>query len=392
MPALLVLSPTLESGAITDEERRKDAWDTFNHPRERRRLILEELQKRPGVELEICNTEFSSNDDNVRGILDEVYRQVHSKELLDFLSTAWNRWESLGENGQDPSGCMSTASSTSTTSAPPLIPSNNPLLRDSKQRPSQHVLGQIGYYCTDTCTPIFGDLCQELALDAALIRQVLQKRKEKTSSSSVIYLLPTHPGHHAAYDSFGGYCYVNHVAALARGMQSLSSPSEQRVAILDVDYHCGNGTASIFQDDDSILVVSIHCDPDHEYPFHSGFADESNKSLLHLPLPPGTTWQNNYRGALETGLQKIVDFGAQTVIVSLGLDTHDQDPCAIRRAGFCLSGEDYVEMGRTMAMKLPLDVSVIFSQEGGYRMDRIGKAAADVVFSFVQERGREECE
>jgi acetoin utilization deacetylase AcuC-like enzyme len=90
-------------------------------------------------------------------------------------------------------------------------------------------------------------------------------------STSVAYAITTHPGHHAAQDSFWGYCYLNHAAYAAKLLLQSQDTSIQKVAILEVDYHCRNGTASIFYEDPSVLVVSLYCDPDVEYPFHSGF-------------------------------------------------------------------------------------------------------------------------
>jgi acetoin utilization deacetylase AcuC-like enzyme len=213
-------------------------------------------------------------------------------------------------------------------------------------------------------------------MDAAIVELAV----EKAIAGEIAYALPTHPGHHAATDSFGGYCYVNHAARAAKLLQSKLNGA--KVAILDVDYHCGNGTASIFYQDASVLVVSIHCDPDWDYPFHSGFKEETGAeegvgTTLHLPLQPNTNW-DSYREALIVGIDRIQDFGAKAVVVSLGLDTHDGDPCTIRRAGFTLSGTDYWNMGQTIGIKLG-DLPTVFVQEGGYLMDKVGKAAADVV-------------
>lgn len=138
------------------------------------------------------------------------------------------------------------------------------------------------------------------------------------------------------------------------------------------------------------MVVSIHCDPDWDYPFHSGFAEETGAeegvgATLHLPLPPGTTWLGGYRDALATAADRIVDFGAQAVVVSLGLDTHEGDPCTIRRAGFNLSGRDYWDMGQLVGDKLS-GIPTMFVQEGGYRLEKVGKAAADVVVGFSSTR------
>ena len=167
-------------------------------------------------------------------------------------------------------GDTTSSSSATATVVPPLVPSNVPLPRtitmqsqqqQHQQRPSQHVLGQVGYYCTDTCTPIFGALRAEVESDAALVRAAVahhalaqQQQQQQPYYSVVSYILPTHPGHHAATDSFGGYCYLNHAAAIAKAL-SLSSNDGAKY------YHCGK--------------VSLHCDPDHEYPFHSGFADQT---------------------------------------------------------------------------------------------------------------------
>ncbi|ACI65812.1 predicted protein [Phaeodactylum tricornutum CCAP 1055/1] len=373
-------------------EAGKDALDAFNHPRLRRALIFDSLHAAASSDLEFVVPTAVASDLS-------IYASVHSQGLLKFLSTAWERWDSLGEEGQDPSGCMPGISGQGIATTPPLIPSNRPLPRDSVHRPSQHVIGQVGYYCTDDCTPIFAGIGKELVQDAATTEAAVQRALSAPGSAAppavVVYAVPTHPGHHAAYDSFGGYCYVNHVAAAARLWQTytIRDPTKAvkpKVAILDVDYHAGNGTASIFYDDPTVLVVSIHCDPDFDYPFHSGFAEETGTgdgmgATLHLPLAPGATWKE-YAVALEQATAKICRFEAQLLIISMGLDTYDQDPCTIRRAGFHLQGEDYCRMGEMIAKNAPAGIPTLFFQEGGYRMEKLGEAAANVLTSFTAHR------
>ncbi len=153
--------------------------------------------------------------------------------------------------------------------------------------------------------------------------------------------------------------------------------------------HCGNGTASIFYDDPSVLVISIHCHPDYDYPFHSGFEEEigvgeGEGTTLHLPLLPNTTWKE-YNVAMEQAMKKVQSFDAEALVISLGLDTHEGDPCAIRRAGFHMSGNDYVEMGQwigSYASKIP----IVVVQEGGYRMDKVPSAASDVIQSCAASK------
>lgn len=378
---------------IDPTDQANDALDRFNHPRERRALILLSLQAKQ----DRCRITFQSPTQATDHL--DMYRAVHTSRLIDFLTTSWKQWDALGESGQDP-GCTmvvpDAAAATATIStSPPLIPICVPLPREPHQRPSYSVMGQVGFFCTDTCTPIFADLLQEMEWDAAVVMDAVKLVSQQPSPSAVVaYAIPTHPGHHAAQDSFGGYCYVNH-AALAAHLLSTnngSTMSRRRVAVLDIDYHCGNGTASIFYDNPHILVVSIHCDPDYDYPFHSGFADETGTgegvgTTLHLPLPPQTSWPNGYRQAIDQAMKKIVqDFGAEALVVSMGLDTLKDDPCAIRRAGFLLQGNDYWEMGQAIGNAIHQGVGrmipTVFLQEGGYKMDQIGDAAANVVTGY----------
>jgi acetoin utilization deacetylase AcuC-like enzyme len=408
---------------ISASEQQSDDMDPFNHPRLRRALILTALkEKYAGTDTltYICpETSKATLNNNL-----DLYKSVHSEGLVTFLSEAWKRWDHLGEEGQDDMCVMETLTvtpdmvSTDTVTittkhvSKPLVPGVVPFNRDPhfNQRPSGNVMGQVGYYCTDTCTAIFGDLLKEMVSDGNVVHRavdcailaagakalvVVNAHGFRDYVAATVYAIPTHPGHHAAKDSFGGYCYVNHAALAARLFQQhmdehRSAPNIQKVAILDIDYHAGNGTASIFYEDPTVLTVSIHCHPDHDYPFHSGFADQTGTgagegTCVNLPLAPGAKWNTTYKPALVQALQHIVDFGAQAVVVSMGLDTYDKDPCAIQRAGFCLQDLDYLEMGVTIGAAVPT-LPTVFLQEGGYRMDKIGAAAANVVEGFRSQR------
>jgi acetoin utilization deacetylase AcuC-like enzyme len=215
---------------------------------------------------------------NTTNLSDTPYSLVHSKGLLDFLSTSWKRWDDLGEEGQDPLSTLKRKlddldgpPTNQKTTTLPLIPGNVPLMRDAHERPSTNVMGQIGWYCNDTCTPVFAELLEELLYDLQTIELAIKKLKV----FKTVYALCTHPGHHASYDCFGGYCYVNHAALAAKLLQeqvkttTTTTTTKPKVCILDIDYHCGNGSASIFCDDPSVLVVSIHCHPDYEYVSYS---------------------------------------------------------------------------------------------------------------------------
>ncbi len=327
--------------------------------------------------------------------------------------------------------------------APPLVPIHSAFRRDGIERPSNNVMGAIGYYCTDFITPIVGNLVRELTEDACIICSAVRHafhddnddddvkggdvEDSEKGSAAVAYAVTTHPGHHSSNDCFGGYCYLNNAALCARLMQQRidtgksillgsnniisgesirqywestastadkmdkQQPQPCRVAILDIDYHVGNGTASIFYNDPNVFVISIHCDPEIDYPWNSGFADQIGTGAgvgktLHIPLQQGASWEGGgtYKEALDKAMSAIVQFDPHALVVSLGLDTYDGDNVAVNRGGFKLKGTDYYEMGMFMGRYMKgRNVPCVFVQEGGYKMDVVGDAAADVVGGYA---------
>lgn len=205
---------------LSEADRRNDAMDDFNHPRYRRALILKELSKKHRL------VQFMKPSKSVKDL--SAYRIIQSEGLIDFFETAWAQWDDLGQEGQDPMTALSTTEDAGRS--PPLIPGNVPLPREQFQRPSRNIMGKVGYYCTDTCTPIFGELREELEWDVAVVQQAI----DNIHMLPVVYALATHPGHHAAQDSFGGYCYLNHAAFAAKRIQQQYKLG--KVAVLDVDY------------------------------------------------------------------------------------------------------------------------------------------------------------
>jgi hypothetical protein len=194
---LTIVSPvsdwTLER---TDDELRNDELDAFNHPRLRRLLILQSLlsERRHGWKVDhVVVSEEDDEDGKAEEDGLEVYRAVHSEGLLKFLDTAWDAWNAMGEEGRDPSGWSPEFKGDPSESVPPLVPAAVPLPRaPHRQRPSSHVLGQVGYYCTDTVTPVFAGLRSELRRDAAIVRRVLD-----------LLLVPPSPSAEASDDVAG---------------------------------------------------------------------------------------------------------------------------------------------------------------------------------------------
>ena len=155
------------------------------------------------------------------------------------------------------------------------------------------------------------------------------------------------PGHHASADVMGGYCYLNNAAIAA---QAFRDQGAQKVAILDLDYHHGNGTQSIFYYRSDVLFVSIHADPKQDYPHYLGYAVETGGKdgegfNLNLPLPINTTGWNEYEKALGKSLKKIYEFAPDFLVVSLGLDTYEEDPISF----FKIHARNYQTMGQQLA-------------------------------------------
>ena len=175
----------------------------------------------------------------------------------------------------------------------------------------------------------------------------------------------------------GGYCYLNNAAIAA---QACIDSGHQRVAILDVDYHHGNGTQDIFYERNDVFYLSIHGHPDVEYPHFWGYANETGHAAgvgwnHNVPLNLKTTDWEIYAAALDLCLEKIRGFKPDCVIVSLGLDTFEQDPMA----EFKLKSEDYLLMGKVIAS---LCSPTLFVFEGGYAIDQLGVNTVNVLTGF----------
>jgi acetoin utilization deacetylase AcuC-like enzyme len=177
------------------------------------------------------------------------------------------------------------------------------------------------------------------------------------------------PGHHAARSMAGGYCFFNNAAIAA---EAIVRATGERVAILDVDYHHGNGTQQIFWRRGDVRYVSLHADPERQFPFFLGWPDETGEgegsgANLNIPLPAGTD-DAAYLVALDRGLDAIAATPGDLVVVSLGFDTYGHDPIG----DFALTTAAYHECGRRVAA---LGRRLVILQEGGYHRPSLGANA-----------------
>ena len=184
------------------------------------------------------------------------------------------------------------------------------------------------------------------------------------------------PGHHAGRDYLGGYCYLNTAAITA---QAALDAGSRRVAILDVDYHHGNGTQDIFWERGDVFYASIHADPATDYPFYWGHADEVGEgegrgATLNLPLPQGSGLEP-FRRAQRVALEAIARFAPDLLIVSFGADTWEGDPIS----HFKLTTPDYAVLGRDIAA---CGWPTVVVMEGGYAVDALGVNVASFLGGF----------
>ncbi|WP_370178322.1 histone deacetylase family protein [Alteriqipengyuania sp.] len=272
---------------------------------------------------------------------------VHDPAYVAFLREAYDLWRAAGREG-DAMGY--------------IFP-----IRGRRPLDLERIDAKIGAFAMDASTPVasgtwgaaYGGAQSALtALEAVL------------GGDRNAFALCRPPGHHCGADYMAGYCYLNNAAIAARAAQARGI---QRVAILDVDYHHGNGTQDIFYEDGEVFFASIHADPKTDYPFFWGHADERGEgagegTTLNLPLPQGTDWQG-YALALDTALQAVREHAADLLIVSYGADTFAEDPIS----HFRLLREDYGAMGERIAA---LGLPTLVVMEGGYAVDALGANVA----------------
>ena len=295
----------------------------------------------------------------------EPLETIHSKDYLDFLELAYNRWMALAYHAE---------------AGDELLPSVRPLQFDLEQYasgtatsrgacPSPSIVAQAGWYLNDLSVPI-GEHTWHAALRSAHSAIAAADdicASSETQPAALAYALCYPPGHHVRRDSAEGFCFLNNVAMAAERLHQHFG----RIAILDVDAHHGDGTQQIFADRNDILTISIHADPINYFPFYTGYPHERGVGPgagfnLNLPLPHGTG-NIVYLEALDQAISEIRHFEPAALVLALGFNMYKDDPASVLKLDF----DAYRETGRRIrALGLP----AVIVQEGGYMPDAIGPA------------------
>jgi acetoin utilization deacetylase AcuC-like enzyme len=286
---------------------------------------------------------------------DAAILAVHDTALVEHLATVWDAWEAAGfpsEHGRE-------------RVVPYVFPTDG-LLAGHPVRSPAALHGRLGRFCYDTMTLIGPGSWQAIraAADVALTAAELV-----ADGGRAAYALCRPPGHHVTTSSYGGSCYLNNAAIAA---QALRDSGAERVAVIDIDAHHGNGTQAIFYGRDDVYVGSVHVDPGAGwFPHYVGYAEEQGAgdglgANRNVPLAPRTS-DTEWLAAVELLCDDVATRGADAVVLSLGLDAAASDP----ESPLEVSADGYRQAGERIAALGP----VVAVQEGGYDLASLGELA-----------------
>ena len=280
--------------------------------------------------------------------------RVHDRDYLAFLEGAWGEWKAAGFGGE-------------------IIAASMPVRRQDKVRPPRNIDGKVGYYCLASETAITSGTWEAVLASASTVQSA---QRLVAGGDRAAFALCRPPGHHATRDQYGGYCFVNNAAVAA---QMFVDGGAGRVAILDVDFHHGNGTQDIFYGRGDVLFCSLHGEPEDAFPYFAGYADETGSGdgegfNINYPMPEGSPFAV-WRDSLKDAIGRIADYAPDALVVSLGVDTFEEDPISF----FKLKNADYTTMGADIAA---LGLPTLFVMEGGYAIEDVGINAVNVLQGF----------
>ncbi|MEL6691579.1 MAG: histone deacetylase family protein [Pseudomonadota bacterium] len=322
----------------------------------------------PALELQngelVPHAESQARVDAIRSALNDVEAPtdfgldpilaVHEQGYVDFLGRAHADWIAAGRPGD-------------------AFPYVFPIKR---RRPLnlKRIDAELGQYAYDCGTPVAAGTWDTVYWSAQSALSALEHVLSGGARLAFAFCRP--PGHHAGPDYMGGYSYLNNAAICVE--QALAQGAS-KVAVLDVDYHHGNGTQDVFYAREDVLTISLHADPKTDYPFYWGHADEVGEGQgagfnLNLPMPRGTVWAD-YEAKLSQAIDRVLAFSPDLLIVPYGADTYAGDPISY----FSIETAEYTDMARLIAR---LDLPTLICMEGGYAIDALGANVAAFLKGF----------
>ncbi|KAG2210222.1 hypothetical protein INT47_003207 [Mucor saturninus] len=341
------------------------------------------------------------NDYSLGPILD-----VHRKDYIEFLQTIYHDWVT--------EGFPADACRVETFAHPSVVGKIDPEI--VKKNAYLKATGRLGYYTCDLSVCFVKDTWRATYASAQIAISAAHRLTLaiENDGDRAIYALCRPPGHHSSHEMAAGYCFVNNAAVVTRFLQNYTledmnkaqkpygfdleairnrdfsvgtATDKKKILIVDIDYHHGNGTQDIFYDDPSVFYTSLHGSPD--YPYFTGSAEETGRGEgvgfnLNVPLDPKTTTDEIYLDKLQGVLNNtnVVQFNADIVVVSMGLDTWHEDPIAGMKE--LKDIDTYKKMGSLIkTCQGSKNRPVLFVQEGGYTIEKLGDLAGSVLQGYL---------
>ncbi len=309
---------------------------------------------------------------------------VHDTDYIHFLASGFDEWRAAEPEVE------------SATDNSAFLPATFALRRTP--RVPKSLLGRAGYYIMDLSAVIVSGTYQaalssancalsgaKFIFESSSVNHPSFRRSgvaplspaSATRVAEAAFALCRPPGHHAGKDYGAGYCFINNASVAANYLSA-----KGKVAVLDIDYHAGNGTQDIFYDRADVLTISIHGDPDFEYPHFIGFVDEigaGNGLGFHrnFPLPAGTD-DKKYLSTLDEAIEMIRDFAPKYLVVSTGMDIYENDPLG----KFRITREGIREIGKRIAA---LNLPSLIVMEGGYANNALGENIVALLGELIKE-------
>lgn len=332
----------------------RDSRDNHNNPELRARRVSGAISHASFAKIFDLDQEL----DECTGALGTI-RRVHAPGYVDFLSTAYESARRSGDADWFSGGA--------------LVPNHFAYKLTRAAYEALPIYKRAGVYANDVMTPIRENTWDSACWSGAMTYTAAHA--VATGNARVGYALNTTPGHHATRDGYGGYCFLNNPAIAAERLREYG-----RVAILDIDYHHGNGQQAIYYEKSGVFTVSIHADPAIEYPSFTGYTAEIGEEEgagYNMNIIGKTSCDiGEYRTYLQTAVNAIRERDCKALVVAFGGDTFKDDPDKCPLGGFGLKVEDYREVGNVIGR---LGLPTVVTQEGGYAIDSIGP----IVYNFL---------
>ncbi len=369
-----------------------------NHPEKRHYTILNKLLKQEVKNNNGTNSNklliiFPEGKKNTNEDLISIIKSVHNPSLIDFLKDVYNS----AKDNPDKTYFHGNG----------IIPYNiariNPSDKHLEKFKNMLLWKKIGFFCDDTVTPIYENTW-DTALSSVLNcvnavellkgQNILNRELKDVliQKPNLIYCLNIYPGHHAGYLKYGGYCFINNATVSAyllantvklNSIHNEKNEDEPRVGILDLDYHAGNGTSDIINYHQTqsnplfknICCVSIHMNPEIDYPFYEGYEDDyENNNILNIPFGIDTKI-NQYMNHLTKALIFLKEHNINNLVIAFGGDTYKNDPDVSEHSKCQLDICDYFTIGKYIKSSFTNNINIIVTQEGGYNLEHIAEIA-----------------